>query len=139
MDKGIAFGGRFWWVWPSFSSERDARNGSIMGVMAVGLIVLVTVAVASYQYSADGDVYRFGGGLLESLVWCVLGYGIHRMSRVAAVIGLILFVADKGYALLQGQSLGIATILGLYLINGTRAVFWFRGQGKKEASVPSPD
>ena len=129
---------KYWWLWPNFYSEKDARDGAKMGVIASGLIAAVTGVVFVYRYASDGDVFGLVGGLVVSVVWCFLGYGMFRMSRVSALIALLLFLADKLYTVgIEGKPLGIATILVLYLANANRAIFWFRRKGGIEDAKAS--
>lgn len=125
--------GRYWWVWPDFTSEKDARDGSYMGVVAAAWIALSTAGLSFYRYYANvnSDSSDLFGGLIFALVWFVLGYGIFRMSRIAATIGLIIYVGDRGYYVLSsamsgGHSSNIAlgVFFFLYLLNANRAIYW---------------
>ena len=50
-----------------------------MGVLSAGLIAAVTGAVFLYRYNNDGDVFGLIGGLIVSVIWCFLGYGIFKL------------------------------------------------------------
>lgn len=130
---------KYWWLYPTFSNEKDARDGAKMGVVASGLIAIVTGVLFWYLYTTDGDIFGLVGGLIVSLIWCILSYGIFKMSRVASSVALLFFLADKVYTVrIQGKSLGIASILVLYLINANRAIYWFkRNIDVKEAEAIS--
>jgi hypothetical protein len=133
MAKDSVGRSKYWWLWPNFNSEKDARDGAKMGVLAAGLIAAVTGVVFLYRYNSDGDAYGLIGGLIVSIVWCFLGYGMFKMSRIAATAALFIFLADKLYTLVdQDKSLGIATILILYLINANRAIYWLKGKHQTE-------
>jgi predicted RNA-binding Zn-ribbon protein involved in translation (DUF1610 family) len=138
MTKDAISRSKYWWLWPNFYSEKDARDGAKMGVLASGLIAVMTGAAFSYRYVTDNDVFGLAGGLFVSLVWCVLSYGFFRMSRVASLTALLLFVADKAYTVgIEGKSLGIASILVLYLVNANRAIYWFKGKRGMQEAKPS--
>lgn len=127
MVKNTANRTKYWWLWPDFYDEEDARDAAKMGVIACGLIAAVTGLIFVYRYYKGGDIYQLIGGVMIFIVYSVLGYGIFRMSRVACATALALFVAEKIYSsAFQGKSLGIAIILVWYLIQASRAVFWFR-------------
>lgn len=118
--------GKYWWLWPDFQEPGDARDAGKMGVTACGLIAVVTVVTFYVRYYSEGDLFHLVGGLIVFIVYCTFGYGILRMSRVAASGAIVLFVADKVYSsAVNGASLGIALLLAWYLIQANRAVYWF--------------
>jgi hypothetical protein len=121
---------RYWWLWPNFHEADDARDGAKMGVTACGLIGFVTAITFYFRHlQGQSDPFDLIGGLIMLIVYCALGYGILRMSRMAASGALVLFAADKVYsAAVNGASLGIALVLVWYLIQANRAIYWFRRQ-----------
>ena len=132
MSQSTATRTKYWWLWPDFYVEKDARDAAMMGVIACSLIAVVTGFTFIYRYYVGGDVNQLLGGMLVFIINCVLGYGIFKMSRAAASTALILFLAEKIYTIgIQGKSLGIAPLLAWYLFQANRAVYWFRAENIK--------
>lgn len=138
MNQGTANRTKYWWLWPDFYEEKDARDAALMGVIACSLIAVVTGFTFVYRYYTDGDAYRLLGGMIIFIVYCALGNGILKMSRPACSTALILFLAEKIYTFgIQGKSLGIAPLLAWYLFQANRAVYWSKGKSTKPI-VESP-
>jgi hypothetical protein len=132
MSQRTATRTKYWWLWPDFYVEKDARDAAMMGIIACSLIAVVTGFTFIYRYYVGGDVDQLMGGVLVFVIYCVLGYGIFKMSRMAASAALILFLAEKIYTIgIQGKSLGIAPLLAWYLFQATRGVYWFKAKTTK--------
>jgi len=117
MSQRTATRTKYWWLWPDFYVEKDARDAAMMGIIACSLIAVVTGFTFIYRYYVGGDVDQLMGGVLVFVIYCVLGYGIFKMSRTSASTALILFLAEKIYTFgIRGRSLGIAPLLAWYLL-----------------------
>jgi hypothetical protein len=137
MNQSTANRTKYWWLWPDFYQEKDARDAAKMGIIACSLIAAITGLTFTYRYYIDGDTYQLLGGMFFFIVYCILGYGILKMSRAACSGALILFLAEKFYTFgIQGKSLGIAPLLAWYLFQANRAVYWFRGETTKAIIEP---
>ena len=124
---------KYWWVWPDFYDAKDARDGAKMGVIACALIAVVTGLTFIYRYYMGGSIDQLLGGMIVFIIYSALGYGIFRMSRISSSIALILFLIEKIYSFtVEGKQLGIAILLGWYLVQATRAVYWFRRKENRE-------
>jgi hypothetical protein len=65
--------------------------------------------------------------LVDAVLFAAIGYGLAKYSRIAAVAGFVLFLAEKIYALvitgsiLGGGVLGVVMLFGFF--NGIRGAF----------------
>jgi hypothetical protein len=80
-------------LWPDIFNDRDARQAAAQGVWACAFVVAATV-VASLLTSASGGVSVLGLGwnspIVVAVVFAPIAFGIQKMGRPAAVIGLVL-------------------------------------------------
>ena len=122
---------KFWWLLQVFHNEKDARDTAKTGVVTCLFIGAVSGAMIAYNYGTDGDVFGSVGGIFVAFIWCFLSYGIYRMSRLASLAALILFVGDRVYAIAIGSGRFVLLVLffALYLLNATRATYWFKEKG----------
>lgn len=129
MKKDVLGRSRYWWVWPDLQEEKDARDAALVGVTSCGLIAIMTATVFVYRYYyVDHDLSQLIGGVIASIVYCTLGYGILRMSRLASTLALMLFVVEKLPVFLELKPDVIALMLVWYLFQSNRAVYWFRSK-----------
>lgn len=82
MGKNTANRTKYWWLWPDFYDEEDARDAAKMGVIACGLIAAVTGLIFVYRYYKDCDIYQLIGGMFVFIVYCILGNGVSLRCRV---------------------------------------------------------
>lgn len=127
--RRLSFGERMtrsWW--PPVDTLRNARKATMNGVYAVLIIVAFSLAgwFLAPQFVGGPDMFWFVIGQLG--IYSIIGIFIWCNSRVAAILGLALFVADKiaqigvvpfnpGYIIVS-----LAIILGfVHAIRGTFA------------------
>jgi hypothetical protein len=125
---------KYWWLWPEFLDEKDARDAAKMGVTACGLIAIISGLAFVYRYFDSGEIGQAITGVIMVTLYSVLGYGIFKMSGIASSIALVLFGADKLYSFaVDNKALGIGILLIWYLVQANRAIYWFRNAKKNEA------
>ena len=129
---------KFWWLWPVFHNEKDARDTAKAGVVTCLFIAAVSGGMIAYKSGIDSDVFGIVGGILVAFIWCFLSYGIYRMSRLASLAALILFVGDRVYAIGIGGRRFVVLVLffALYLLNAVRATYWFKKKDHQEEILP---
>ena len=80
-------------LWPDIFNDRDAREAAAQGVWACAFVVAATI-VASILTSTPGGASVLGLGwnspIVVAVVFAPIGFGIQKMGRPAAVIGLVL-------------------------------------------------
>ena len=84
MSRSTTNRTKYWWLWPDFYEEKDARDAAMMGVIACSVIAVMMGLIFIYRYYRAGDVYHLVGGMVVFIIYCVLGYGIFKMSRAPA-------------------------------------------------------
>jgi len=107
--------------YPTITDEVSAKKAASFGYWAAAFIAginLVMIFLGAVSQSA----------LFDALVMIVIGFFIYKMSRVAAVAGLLYAIFDLIYKVYMGQSPAIAIKLFfiLYFISGVRGTFAYR-------------
>ena len=119
--------------WIAINSKETARQVSRQAVWAAGLVAVITAAFAAFSISQQGtlpdnfpkaDAWAFwDAGFFAAIAW-----GIYKMSRVAAVAGLVLYVAEQILMRMDnpkasGSGIFLAVVIVLAFINGVRGTF----------------
>lgn len=109
----------FYSWWPKLTNEKDAKDASVQGVFAAGLN-----AVATTLFVATGGIPTTS--LLDAAVFAAIGFGIYKMSRIAAVTGLLAYVAERLVTptnIFSGANLIMMIALTMCFINAVRSTF----------------
>ena len=128
-DAGAAAGSR--WrraYWPTISDQETARSAALQGFV-VALLVAVITAVLSVLGAFGVKLFGFGpSSLVDAAVFALVAVGIYRMSRVAALAGLSLYVVERVYAwaTLGRKNAVVAVIFALAFVNSVRGTFAYR-------------
>ena len=121
---------RLWGLWPDIDDVEDARAASRMAMWASFLVAGVTVVVA-----IAGALGLGLSALADAAIFLALGFGISRVSRVAASLAFALFIVER--VVLFSQTGNTGGILGIVLLlcfgNGLRGTFAFHRLKKAAA------
>jgi len=125
--------------WPPIWNPKSAREAAIQGVWAAGAVAVVTAAFAAL--SAFG-IRIFGArpsAFVDAAIFAVIAIGIYKMSRAAALIGLLLHIFERGWAwatrgITGVASLPVAIILTLAFLNSVRGTFAY-GKWRKKGTA----
>ena len=131
MRKDTTIRPKYWWIWPDFYIEKDARDAAKIGVIACMWIAASTGILFIIKYFEGGDIGIIISGIVIVFIYSLLGYGILKMSRIAASIALILFLIETIYKVVDSGKVGMAPLLVWYLIQSNRAVYWFKEESKE--------
>jgi len=105
--------------WPEVSDLAGAREAMQLGSWLAFLAAIVSLGGAILAGFA-------GAPLLDAAFFGVVGVGIRRHWRVAAVIGLVVQGLGLVYAVSQGGLPGIVSVLCLVgMVNAVRGTFAF--------------
>lgn len=114
-------------IFQSIETQEAARDFAKTGTTAASLLCVVTgiLSVLSVYGRSFLNVTPFN--FIDAAVFLIIAFGIHKMSRVAAVSGLIFYVVGQLQLL---ASIGIINIViflffSLMFINAIRATFVF--------------
>lgn len=108
--------------WPNLSSEPNSQSAcetaSYACFFIAGLTTLFALATSKL-------------GLIDAALFLIIGFGLRKMWRTAALAGFILYLIEQGLVLAQGQFPGVLTILiAVILLNGVRASFAYQRMHK---------
>ena len=89
--------GRF--IWPSVTQEKLARKASRQGLYAVAIILVLQIlllAFAAFGHPLSGvQSADLVADSLELVLYAAIGWGIYKMSRVASILGVLLYLAER--------------------------------------------
>lgn len=85
-------------LWPSIHDIDSTKDAIKQGTIASGLIAIVTAifATASVLGYEIIDGFSFEA-IFDALIFTVIGWGIHKKSRAAALSGLFIYVVERLY------------------------------------------
>jgi hypothetical protein len=130
-----------WW-WPPVDTLEEAKEAARQGVWAAGFVAVITGAVAVYAALTNSEVMGIDAwAFVDAVVFAGIGVGIYRMWRVAAVGGLLLYVAERAYMMMQTQSARgviLGVILTLAFINAVRGTMAHHRLSTAEPAAPLP-
>ena len=109
-------------LWPDVSDTVAAETAARNGMYASFFIAAVTTLFSLLGLAAPSAV-------LDAVLFVIIGIGIRKMSRIAAVAGLVLYLAEQGYAISRGRTgfnLVMLVIITAIFISSVRAAWSFR-------------
>ncbi len=128
----------FWWIWPKFYFEKDAFDVSKTGVFCCAWIAASTGISHIISYSGNGNTGSLMSGVINALIYSLLGYGVLRMSRIAVSGAFIYFIIGIIWPFVERGKIGPAPIFIWYFLQSNRAVYWYRaGMAKAEIKLPN--
>jgi len=83
----------FWW--PDVSTKDQARAAAKGGVAAASLVAVITSAFAVYAIFRDPLAGITPWSFVDAFLFGIIALVIWRMSRVAAVSGLLLYLIEQ--------------------------------------------
>ncbi len=130
------------WFWPTIEDESSAEAATKSAVGVSGFIAAVTalLSILSVVYHKSiGGVD--GWGLIDALIFLVIAWRIHKMSRAWAIVGIVMYLFEVGYKLVTSPSgaLGVLTIIFiLSYIGAIRGAFAYHKYRQEGMTVQSP-
>lgn len=115
------------WFWPKITGLESAKRAARQGVWAAMITVVVTSVFVILAH-AGVQVFDIGTeALVDAALFLIIAWGIHRMSRTAAVGGLGLYLLEQIHMWsTQGpKGLPLVAILALMYINAIRGAFQY--------------
>lgn len=116
---------RLKWIWPAIFDATSAENAAKQGFWAalyccVATIILVVLASSGVQLGGF-NLYA----LTDAFLFAVIGFGIWKKSRTAAIAGLLLYVIERIDAWMTSgpKSPVMALIITLFFIHSVRGTF----------------
>ncbi len=132
------------WHWPKIDDAKTARDAALEGVGVSLFVSAVTGGTAVLSILSRKPILGVDGwALFDAALFALVGWRIYRMSRVWAVLGLLLYLAEMAARSLQyfetsgGTSIPpfsiVAAIFTLGFVNAVRGIFAFDRFNKPSA------
>jgi hypothetical protein len=123
---------RWRFLWPDVSDISGAEDGIRFGYWCAYFVAGVTGAMA---------VFRLMGlarsSLADSIVFALIGLGIQKKWRTAAVIGMILYSVNLIFTLSRGSGMSVVAIfVFLGFVAAVRGTFAYRRLIGQTQSIP---
>lgn len=130
------------WIWPTIDDLESAKKAAHKGAAAAFVVTIVTgvVSLLAVRGVAIFKELADGSGFIDAGLFIIIGFFIYRLSRIAAVIGLLLYVGEQVISI---QSNGfrfsiMMIILTSYFIAGVRGTFEYHHLNKNETPEAKP-
>src|SRR5215471_13923894 len=117
------------WYWPKIEDESSAESATKSAVGVSCFVGAVSSVVAIISIASRRPIFGFDGwSLVDGILFFVIAWRIHRMSRIWAVLGLVIYLGEIVSNLASGAhgSVGVLTIVFvLTYISAIRGAFTF--------------
>jgi hypothetical protein len=118
-------------LWPDVSdlvaAETSARNGMYARFFVAGITALFALLNVTHRAAP-----------INAVLFAAIGIGIRKMSRIAAVAGLVLYVSEQLMSMAQGRIganiIMVVIFTGVFL-SAVPAAFKYRGMRTHEKVV----
>ncbi len=129
---------------PPISDAASARSAARQGVVAAVICAIVTAVFAALAAAGSGFAKNLGldaWAFLDAAIFVAIAVGIWRMSRFAAMCGLLFYLLERVFAWVSQptsapKGLIVAVFLTLAFVNGVRGTFRFHRISSVQASLP---
>jgi nitrate reductase gamma subunit len=128
---------------PTIVTLSDAQSTGRQGTWAACFVtgIMSLVALASILGRLPEDFPRNGWALIDAAIFGLIAWGIYRMSRVAAVAGLVLYIIERiAMHIVMGKSrisgIFITVLFLVMFINAVRGTFAYHRMRNAEKSSP---
>jgi hypothetical protein len=123
-------------LWPEVIDDDSARKAARYGFIASAWLSLVTLVCALLdRLGILGTGISPTSLVIDAALFALIGYGILRMSRFAALSGLLIYVTETILDYSHGGRIHWpAALFILCFVNGVRGTF-FNGRMKKRRKV----
>jgi hypothetical protein len=128
---------KFNWFFPDKIETPDQIKTTLKtGAFACAIVAVTTIFAASYSIYREPILDLDAWSYVDAVLFAILGYGIFRGSRVAAIIALVIFVWSRYVMYVdEGKFGGVLSILVLAMfITGVRGAFAYN----KRSPSPEP-
>ncbi len=127
--------------WPDVSTREQARAATKGGIAVCTIIVVLTGALALYSLSGKSLLGITPLSFIDVVLFAAIGFGIWKMSRFAAVAGLVLYLIEQGYqiATVGFRSPIVPLIFILYFVHAIRGTFAYHNLPEPVPDVPASE
>jgi hypothetical protein len=112
-------------LWPSITDEESARKAAKQGVIAAGFVAVITALFATISMAGTTVMNISAWAYIDAVIFAAIAFGIYKMSRTAAVLGLLLYLLEKLMMLssIRPASIFLIGILIIAFVNSVRGTF----------------
>jgi hypothetical protein len=118
------------WIWPKITDAASAKNAAMEGVAAAGWVTFVTAAAATANVFFGATYLGLSGlAYVDAAIFALIGFGVYRMSRLCAVIGLAMYIFEQIYMQMTRSGSHFSwmfILLSLAFLNSIRGTFGYR-------------
>ena len=139
------------WLFPSITNKEKAKQVARQGTWAAGIVALITLVLTVIVISENPalpynnlpklDAWAFWDvGIFVAIAW-----GIYKMSRVAAVAGLVIYIAEQVLIRVSNPKLAtngifFTVLIVIAFINGIRGTFAYHSLPPSNTNIdPDPE
>ena len=135
----MALKNRFNWIWPSITDTVSAKKASRQGVWACGYCVGGTLLLVGLNVFGIRLYDMDMTALLGAFLFIIIGWGIYKMNRFAAIAGLVLFIIERVVAWSEygPKSPVVAIIVTLAFVTSVRGIFAYHRYAIAVKTLPS--
>jgi hypothetical protein len=111
------------WFWPAVDTMDAAKEAAKQGAFTAAIVSGITAIFAILSLFGVGDTSI--SALTDAGLFALIAFGIYRMSRVAAVVGLLLYLWGQLSQLLDTGRTNwfLVFLFTLMFIGGIRGAF----------------
>jgi hypothetical protein len=132
------------WYWPKLTGLKEAEEAAHAGAGVCFVIAVFTAVAAGMSFWLDRPVLGIhAGAFADAILFGIAGWRIWRLSRIWAVLALVIFVMETVYAVevtsgpIPPSGAFIRAVFTLVLIGSVRGTFIYYAFKKKESAVSS--
>jgi hypothetical protein len=132
------------WFWPKLAGLKEAEQAAHEGAGVCFVIAVFTAIVAGTSLWLDKPVLGMDAwAFADAIIFAIAGWRVWRLSRIWAVLALVIFVMETVYAVevtsgpVPPAGAFIRMVFTLVLISSVRGTFAYYAFKKKE-SGPAP-
>jgi len=127
------------WFWPKVSDRKNAQFAITEAFCVAAALALVTALLAAVELMNSTSEGTEADAFASALVFGGISFGIYRKSRIAAISGLVLYLASLAYAIVKVGSTPrvIALLVALAFLHGVRGTFAYHKLPPRPAGLPS--
>jgi hypothetical protein len=117
--------------WPDVSDINSAKMAAAQGAAAAFCCAVATTIFVGLAAAGVGPVAGLGidaWALVGAAILFAIAWGIHEMSRAAAILGLVLYLGDRVimWSQVGPRGVPVAMMLILAFVNAVRGTFAYR-------------
>ena len=128
---------KFWW--PDVSTPEEARAAAKGGATAAWIVAIVTSGFALYAALKEPVLNVTAWSFVDGALFAALGFGIWRLSRLAGVGALGLYLVEQGFlwASVGPKNPVMALLYLMFFVGGIRGTFSYHRLRDGGADVES--